>query len=105
MGISRGRFPSAGFVKCSAAAEPLDRYRGLALPARAFASRLLQANDPQVPRLHSKFRCACVSGCCVVCSSVQMAAADLQSAVLEMFAGLEADERLAGQGLAEGVFA
>ena len=30
-----------------------------------------------------------------------MAAADLQSAVLEMFAGLEADERLAGQGLAE----
>ena len=30
-----------------------------------------------------------------------MAAADLHSAVLEMFAGLEADERLAGQGLAE----
>ena len=42
-----------------------------------------------------------MSGCCVVCSSVQMAAADLQSAVLEMFAGLEADERLAGQGLAK----
>jgi len=30
-----------------------------------------------------------------------MATADLHSAVLEMFAGLEADERLAGQGLAE----
>ena len=30
-----------------------------------------------------------------------MAAADLHSAVLETFAGLEADERLAGQGLAE----
>ena len=30
-----------------------------------------------------------------------MASADLESAVLEMFAGLEADERLAGQGLAE----
>ena len=30
-----------------------------------------------------------------------MAAAGLYSAVLEMFAGLEADERLAGQGLAE----
>ena len=30
-----------------------------------------------------------------------MASADLESAVHEMFAGLETDERLAGQGLAE----
>ena len=29
VGISRGRFPSAGFVKCSAAAEPLDRLAAL----------------------------------------------------------------------------
>ena len=37
--------------------------------------------------------------CCVfVCAD---GIADLESAVLEMFAGLETDERLAGQGLAE----
>ena len=58
--VAAGRFPLAGFVKCYAAAEPLDRYRGLALPARASASHCIRCSDLQAPRLPLKFRGACV---------------------------------------------
>ena len=87
------------FVKCYDAAEPLDRYRGLALPARAIASHCNRCSDLQAPRLLTEFRCVCVPGCCVLFVR-QMSAADYESAVLEMFGGLEDDERLGGSGLA-----